>query len=313
MRAIVTSKYGPPEVLQLKNVEKPIPKANEVLVKVYATTVSAGDIKMRSLNLPAAQKFMARLFLGFAKPKKDILGMEIAGTVEAVGEDVTRFKIGDEVFGSTLWSGLGGYAEYNCIPEDGVIAIKPANVSFEEAAPFPGGGITAAKVLRKGNIQPGQNVLIYGASGSVGTYAVQIAKHFGASVTGVCSTRSLEIVRSLGANRVIDYTKENFTESGEKYDVIFDAVDMLASSHAKKALKETGTYLNVAKSSGSMGKGSEHVEFLVFLKGLIEAGEIRSVIDRTYPLEQIIEAHRYAEKGHKIGNVVIILNHNSLT
>jgi NADPH:quinone reductase-like Zn-dependent oxidoreductase len=308
MKAIVTSKYGPPEVLQLKDMEKPIPKANEVLVKVYATTVSVGDIKMRSLNLPAAQKFMARLFLGFRKPKKDILGMEIAGTVEAVGEDITRFKIGDEVFGSTLWSGLGGYAEYNCIPEDGVIAIKPANVSFEEAAPFPGGGITAAKVLRKGNIQPGQSVLIYGASGSVGTYAVQIAKHFGAHVTGVCSTGNLELVKSLGADQVIDYTRDDFAHSGETYDVIFDAVDRLPSSLGKKALNETGIYLNVTKSSGRMGKGSEQVEFLLFLKELIEAGEIRSIIDRIYTLEQIVEAHRYVEAGHKSGNVVITLN-----
>jgi NADPH:quinone reductase-like Zn-dependent oxidoreductase len=311
MKAIVTSKYGPPEVLQLKDVEKPIPKTSEVLVKVYATTVSAGDIKMRSLNLPAAQKFMARLFLGFRKPKKDILGMEIAGTVEAVGEDVTRFKIGDEVFGSTLWSGLGGYAEYACIPEDGVIAIKPANVSFEEAAPFPGGGITAAKVLRKGNIQPGQDVLIYGASGSVGTYAVQIAKHFGALVTGVCSAENLELVKSLGAERVIDYTRDDLSLGEETYDIIFDAVDKFPSSNAQKLLKETGTYLNVDKSSGGMGKGSEHVEFLIFLKELIKAGEIRSVIDRTYPLEQIVEAHRYVEGGHKSGNVVISLAHNN--
>jgi NADPH:quinone reductase-like Zn-dependent oxidoreductase len=308
MRAVVTTKYGPPEVLQLREVEKPTPRANEVLVKVHATTVSAGDIKMRSLNLPAAQKLMARLFLGLRKPKKDILGMELAGTVEAVGENVTRFRKGNEVFGSTLWSGLGGYAEYNCIPEDGVIAIKPANVTFEEAAPFAGGGLIAAKILGMGSIGPGQNVLIYGASGSVGTYAVQIAKHFGAHVTGVCSTGNLELVKSLGADQVIDYTRDDFAKSGETYDVIFDAVDKLPPSLGKKALKETGSYLNVAKSSGGMGKGSEHVEFLVFLKELIEAGEIRSIIDRIYTLEQIVEAHRYVEAGHKSGNVVITLN-----
>ncbi|MFW9909639.1 MAG: NAD(P)-dependent alcohol dehydrogenase [Candidatus Thorarchaeota archaeon] len=308
MKAVVTTKYGSPEVLQLKDVEKPTPKVNEVLIRVFATTVSAGDVKMRSLNLPSAQKLMARLFLGFSKPKKDILGMELAGEVEAVGKDVTKFKIGDYIFGSTLWSGLGGYAEYNCIPEDGVIAIKPPNVTFEEAAPVPGGGITAAKVLRKGNIQPGKKVLIYGASGSVGTYAVQIAKHFEAEVTAVCSSRNMDMVRSLRADEVIDYTKEDFTERGETYDVIFDAVDKIPSSHAKKALKETGIYLNVDKSSGGMGKGYQHVEFLVFLKELIEAGEIKSVIDRTYSLEQIVEAHRYVEAGHKAGNVVVTLN-----
>jgi len=307
MKAVVTTKYGPPEVLQLKEVEKPTPRANEVLIRVFATTVSAGDVKMRSLNLPSAQKLMARLFLGFSKPKKDILGMEIAGEVEAVGENVTKFKTGDYIFGSTLWSGLGGYAEYNCIPEDGVVALKPSNVKFEEAAPFPGGGLTAAKVLRKGNIQPGQKVLIYGAAGSVGTYAVQIAKHFGAEVTAVCSSRNMDIVKSLGADEVIDYTKEDFTSRGETYDVIFDAVDKIPSSHGKRALKETGIYLNVDKSSGSMGKGHEAVEYLIFLKELIEAGEIRSVIDRTYTLEQIVEAHTYVESGHKAGNVVITI------
>jgi NADPH:quinone reductase-like Zn-dependent oxidoreductase len=307
VKAVVTTKYGSPEVLQLVEVEKPIPKANEVLVKVHATTVSAGDIKMRSLDLPVAQRFMARLFLGFRKPKKDILGMGIAGEIEGVGEDVTKFKKGDHIFGSTLWSGLGGYAEYNCLPEDGVIAIKPTNMSFVESAPLPGGGITAIKVLQKANIQPAQSVLIYGASGSVGTYAVQIAKHLGAEVTGVCSARNIEMVKSLGADKVIDYTTEDFTQNGETYDIIFDAVDMLSSSHVKTSVKETGAYLNVSKSSGSMGKGSDHVEFLLFLRELIEAGKIKSVIDRTYPLEQIVEAHRYVEEGHKIGNVVITI------
>jgi NADPH:quinone reductase-like Zn-dependent oxidoreductase len=308
MKAIVTTRYGPPEVLEVRDIGKPEPRPNEVLVRVQATTVSAGDIKMRSLNLPTAQKFMARLFLGFSKPKKDILGMEVAGVVEAAGEDVTKFKEGEHVFGSTLWSDLGGYAQFKCLPEDGVIALMPANVTFDEAAPVPGGGLAAAKVLQKANIESGQKVLIYGASGSVGSYAVQIAKHYGASVTGVCSASNLEMVRSLGADHLVDYREEDFTKGNEEYDVVFDAVDRLPSSQAKNVLKEDGTYLNVAKSSGGMGRAEDHIGYLMFLKNLIESGELSSVIDRTYNFDEIVEAHRYVESGHKRGNVILKVN-----
>ena len=310
MKAVVCTGYGPADVLELQQVEKPVPKDHEVLIKVYATTVHRGDVRIRSFDVPRGQRFMARLVLGFTRPKNPILGMELAGEVESVGRDVTLFKRGDDVFAFTGW-GLGAYAEYVCLPEkprksaakEGMLAKKPANMTFEEAAAgVATGGVTALRVLRKANIESGQKVLIYGASGSIGTYAVQLAKSFGADVTGVCSTANLELVRSLGADRVIDYTQQDFTEGDETYDVVFDAVDKLSSARAKRPLKETGVYLNVNKDSGSGGGSPED---LVFLKELIETGKVRTVIDRRYPLEEIVEAHMYVEKGHKKGHVVV--------
>lgn len=304
MKAVVYTSYGPPEVLRIAEVAKPVPNDHEVLIKVHATTVTVGDTRMRSFTVPRGQWLPARIYLGIRKPKRPILGMELAGEIEAVGKDVTRFKVGDPVFASTFEVGFGGHAEYKCLLENGLLAIKPANLTFGEAAAAVGAGMTALRCLEQGGIQPGQKVLVYGASGAVGTNAVQlVSRHFGAEVTGVCSTANLDLVKSLGAVRVIDYTRDDFTDDGPIYDVVFDAVAKVAPSHAKKALKKTGVYLNAHKHSDGSGKvrGAE----LLALKELIEAGKLKPVIDRVYPLEQIVEAHRYVDQGHKKGNVVI--------
>lgn len=313
MKAVICTKYGPPEVLQIQEVEKPSPKPNEVLVKILATTAHIGDTKIRRFEpgLGPIKDFffkpLMRIIVGFKGPRKKILGMELSGEIEAVGKDVTLFKVGDPVFASTEFR-FGTYAQYCCIPENGILAIKPANMTHEEAAPVSNGGITALIHLRKANIQKGQKVLIYGASGSVGTYAIQIVKYFGAEVTAVCSTANLELVKSIGADKVIDYTKEDFTHNGETYDVIYDAVGKIPSSKRKKSLTKSGQYLSVFSASGNI---KLNVKDLHFLKELCEAGILKTVIDRCYPLEEIAEAHRYVDKGHKKGNVVITINHNN--
>ena len=329
MKAIIWTKYGPPDVLQLKEVEKPLPKNHEVLIKVNATTVTVGDCELRSLKGPILFRLPMRLYIGFSKPKRiTILGQELAGEIEAIGEDVTRFRKGDQVFG---WTGLrlGAYAEYICFPEDGVLAIKPSNMTYEEATTLPVGGLEAVHFLRNSNIQSGEKVLINGAGGSIGTFAVQLARYFGAKVTAVDSTEKLDMLRSIGADQVIDYAQEDFTKSGETYDVIYDVIGKSSFSRSLDLLKQNGRYLlgnpglslRVRGRSTSMrnGKkvflweGSRTPDDINFLKQLIEAGKIKPVIDRHYPMEQIAEAHHYVETGQKKGNVVITMGHSNKT
>ena len=323
MKAIVCTKYGPPDVLQLQEVEKPTPKDNEVLIRVHATSVTAGDSELRGLKFPLPLQLLLRIGFGWRAPRNNILGQELAGEIEAVGKDVKRFRAGDQVFGWT-GLGLGAYAEYKCLPEDAVLAIKPATIGYEEAAVLAVGGLDAVHFLRKGHIHSGDKVLISGAGGSIGAFAVQIARYFGAEVTAVDSTGKLEMLRSIGAERVIDYTREDFTRSGETYDVIFDVIGKASFTRGVRLLRDDGRYLlgNARLSERMRGRrisrgsskqvivwtarsASEYTEDIKFLTGLIEAGKIRSVIDRCYPLEQAAEAHRYVDTGQKKGNVVI--------
>jgi NADPH:quinone reductase-like Zn-dependent oxidoreductase len=314
MKAVVCTKYGLPEVLQLKEVEKPVPKDNEILVKVFASTVARGDSRMRSFTVPFWQWLPARLYLGIRRPKRAIPGMELAGEVESIGKSVKRFKKGDQVF-SFVGFGFGANAEYACLREDGtraeegLVALKPTNLTYEEAAASTGGALTALLFIRAMNIQKGDKVLIYGASGSVGTFAVQLAKYYGAEVTGVCSLANIELIKSLGADKVIDYSAEDFTENGVTYDFIFDAVGKASRLRCKKSLKKEGIFLSAHDGHGSIKIKTED---LIFIKDLIEAGKIKPVIDRYYTLEQIVEAHRYVDTGHKKGNVVLTVNYNNI-
>ncbi len=322
MKAIVYDKYGPPEVLQLKEVEKPTPKANEVLIKIYATTVTKYDCWTRSCTAPTGFGLLNRIASGIRKPKKPIIGMELAGEIEEVGKTVKLFKSGDQVFGFSIVN-MGTYAEYICLPEDGVVAIKPTNMTYDEATAIPYGALTALHFIRKINIQSGQKILVFGASGGIGLYVVQLAKHLGADVTGVCSTTKLELVKSLGADRVIDYTKEDFTKRDDTYDIIFDTIGKSPFSGSKKSLKNKGIYLFTtfglprllrlmwlkltSNKKVIFGLVDPKNEDLIYLKELIEAGKLKSVIDKRYPLEQTAEAHSYVETGQKKGQVVITI------
>lgn len=331
MKAVVYTEYGSPDVLHLKEVEKPTPKDNEIRVKIYAASVGYGDLLARNFknmrgafNMPSLFWLPARIEFGFRKPKRQILGAEFAGEVDAIGKNVTRFKKGDKVFGYPGAS-FGAAAEYLCIPESGLVALKPDNMTYEEASAVPYGALTALNLLRKVDIQPGQKVLINGASGGIGSAAVQLAKHFGAEVTGVCATPRLAFVKALGADKVIDYTKEDFTQNGETYDLIFDILGKSSFSRCKDSLKQNGRYLLASFKTRQVFRmlwtsrmdskkvicalSSYKTEDLVFIKTLVEAGTLKTIIDRCYPLEHTADAHRYIEAGHKKGTVVITMGH----
>ena len=332
MKAVIWTKYGPPEVLEVREVEKPVPKEDELLIKIYASTVTAGDCEMRSLDFPFYLSLAMRLWLGFLKPKENtIMGTELAGEVEAVGKDIKQFKVGDRVFGAAGME-LGTNTGYICLPEepgdmDGGVAIMPANMSYEEAATVPFGGRDALHFLRLGEVRSGQKILINGAGGSIGTFAVQLAKYYGAEVTAVDSTAKLDMLRAIGADHVIDYTKEDFTQNGEVYDVIFDVVGTVSLGDSKYSLTEDGAYILANPLLGQIVRGPWHkmtsshnvvmqtasgtIADLVFLREMVEAGELETVIDRSYPLEEIVEAHRYVETGQKAGNVVITVPHDN--
>ena len=329
MKAVIWTRYGSPDALKLQQVEKPLPKESEVLIKIHASTVTAGDCEMRTLKFPIWLWLPVRIYNGIFKPMRvTILGQELSGEIVAVGKDVTKFKVGDQVFATTGF-GTGAYAEYVCLPEnpeEGVLATKPANISYEEAAAVPTGGLEALHFLRKANIQPGHQILINGAGGSIGTFGVQLARYFGAEVTAVDSTGKLDMLRSIGADFTIDYTKEDFTKSGRTYDVIFDVIGKSPFSGSIKSLKENGVYLIANPQMSKMVRGSlvsrnsgkkvifemtkQKTEDLLYLKELIEAGKLKPVIDRCFPLELTAEAHRYVETGNKRGNVVITIEHN---
>ena len=315
MRAVVYDRYGPPEVLRLEDVERPVPSEDEILVKVHATAVNRTDCGWRS-----AKPFLTRYFIGLLRPKRKILGMELAGEVEAVGAAVTEFAVGDRVFGV---KGFGAHAEFTCIRESAPVAHMPAGATFEEAAAVCDGACIALSCLRRAGLQAGQRILVYGASGSIGTAAVQLAKHLGADVTAVCNTQNVELVQSLGADRVIDYLKEDFTENGETYDVVFDAVGKQTFMRCRRSLKPGGIFIatdgfrnlplalwtsHVGDKRAALGLARYTKEDVLLLKKLIEAGEYRAVIDRSYPLEDVVEATRYVETQQKTGNVVLTLN-----
>lgn len=308
MKAIIYHTYGAPEVLKATTLEKPLPRENEVLVKIHAATVTSGDVRLRSSDFPPLFWLPARLIFGLFRPKKKILGHELAGTIEAVGNKVSKFKVGDEVFGTTTMLKTGSYAEYICLPEEwkhGVVTLKPKNLSFAEAAALPVGAMTAMFLLEKANLKNGQKVLVYGASGSVGSYALQLAKHHGAEVTAVCSSANFKMVRSLGADTIIDYTSEDYTERDEKYELVFDAVGKTSKARAKKVLHAEGKFVTIKMLT------KEKTENLVRIKQLAEQGRLKPFIDKTFSLDEIVPAHEYVDSGRKRGNVVIeILKQN---